>query len=174
MMQGSAGARETVAPFQLQGGAHTPYPEPTPTPAPATSAALPVYTPTPWTCSDAIIMDMTFDGEATWKSFLVKFTRLARSQQWTDDEQYDHILLLTVRAFTTLADVHPQAVTLLCFGAEDRKSGLYALDGQSKNVEEAVDRMERFQHTRRNSTPKPIACPVKMRSRELSPNRNSR
>jgi hypothetical protein len=36
---------------------------------------------------------MAYDGEATWKSFLVKFTRLARSLQWTDDEQRDHFCL---------------------------------------------------------------------------------
>jgi hypothetical protein len=41
-------------------------------------------------------------------------------------------------------------------------------------VEEAFDRMEYFQHTRQNCPPKPIACPVEMRSRESSPNRNSR
>jgi hypothetical protein len=92
-MQGSAGARETAAPNQLHGGAHTPYQEPTPSPAPVTRAALPVYTPTPRTFSDAIIKALTYDGDATWKSFLVKFTRLARSQHWTNDKQHDHFCL---------------------------------------------------------------------------------
>jgi hypothetical protein len=91
-MQGSAGARDTsiIAPNQLHGGAHTPYPEPTPPSAPVTRAALPVYNPTPRTCSDAIIKDTTYNEEATWTSSLVKFTRLPCSQQWTDDEQHDH------------------------------------------------------------------------------------
>jgi hypothetical protein len=26
----------------------------------------------------------------SWKSFMMKFTRLARNQQWTEDEQHDH------------------------------------------------------------------------------------
>jgi hypothetical protein len=93
MMQGSAGARETAERNQLYGGVQTPYPEPMPPPAPATGSALPVYTPTFWTWSDVIIKDMTYNGEETWKPFLVKFTRLARSQQWTDDEQHDHFCL---------------------------------------------------------------------------------
>jgi hypothetical protein len=65
-------------------------------------------------------------------------------------------------------------VTRLCFGAEDSDTGLYALDRQPKTVEEAVDRIEYFQHTHQNCPPKPIACPVEMRSRESSSNRNSR
>jgi hypothetical protein len=44
--------------------------------------------------------------------------------------------------------VHPQAVTRLCYGAEDGDAGLYALDGHPKTVEEAVDRMQYYQHSR--------------------------
>jgi hypothetical protein len=73
------------------GGAHTPYPEPT-LPS-AVHATLPVYTPTLVPAAMAIIKDMTYDSETTWKSFLVKFTRLARSQQWTNDEQHGHFYL---------------------------------------------------------------------------------
>jgi hypothetical protein len=32
---------------------------------------------------------MRYDSKVSWKSFMMKFTRLARSQQWTEDEQDD-------------------------------------------------------------------------------------
>jgi hypothetical protein len=126
-----------------------------------------------------------------WKSFLVKFTRLAHSQQWTGDELDDHFCLCldgiasayytllmvpspnpslkkifgmfkkrfgssvtgiahqlnfqsfsrsngeTLRqwvdrillAFPTLADVHPQTIKQLCFGAEDHGIWFYICFG---------------------------------------------
>jgi hypothetical protein len=153
---------------------------------------------------------MHYDGKVSWESFMMKFTRLARSQQWTEDEQHDQfcfslegaaseyytllletspdlrpndilarfekrfglsapdithqlnfqsatqfngetlrqwadrIFTFTTRAFPNLADVHPQAVTQLCYGAENLDAGLYALDGHPKTVEEAVDRMQYY------------------------------
>jgi hypothetical protein len=73
-------------------------------------------------------------------------------RQWAD-----RVLLLAVRAFPTLTDVHPHAVTRLCFAAEDCDASLYALDGQPEIEEEAVDQMEYFQHTCKGCPPKPIA-----------------
>ena len=55
---------------------------------------------------------------------------------------------LATRAFPQLPDVHAQAIPRLCYGPEDRDVGIYALDGQPKRVEEAVDRMQFFQHSR--------------------------
>lgn len=37
----------------------------------------------------------------------------------------------------------------MCFGAEDVDAGLYTLDGNPKTVEEALDRMQFYQHSRR-------------------------
>lgn len=37
----------------------------------------------------------------------------------------------------------------LCYGAKDVDAGLYALDGNPKTVEEALDRMHCYQHSRR-------------------------
>jgi hypothetical protein len=170
----------------------------------------------------------------------MKFTRLARSQQWTEDEQHDHfcfslegadseyytllletspdlslddilarfekrfgssapdithqlnfqsatqfsgetlrqwanrILALATRAFPTLADVHPQAVTWLCYGAEDQDAGLYALHGHPKTVEEAVDRMQYYQHSCQGRPSKSKVRQVEARSRESPPERDSR
>ena len=52
-------------------------------------------------------------------------------------------------------DVYAQAIPSLCYGAEDMDAGMYALDGQPKTVEEAVDRMQFFQHSRQGRPPKP-------------------
>ena len=71
-------------------------------------------------------------------------------RQWSD-----RVLTLATRAFPQLPDVHTQAIPRLCYGAEDREAGLYALDGQPKTVEEAVDRMQYFQHSRQSRPPKP-------------------
>jgi hypothetical protein len=151
MMQGSARARETMAQNQLHEGAHIPHQEPMTSLAPATLAALPVYTPTPRTCSDVMIKDMTYDGEATWMSFLVKFTSLARRQQWTDDEQHDHFCLsLDVFAsdyHTPLRETSPNLSLKDIYGKFEKRFGysalgLYALDGQPKTVEEAVDQIK--------------------------------
>lgn len=45
--------------------------------------------------------------------------------------------------------LYPPCVT----GAEDREAGLYALDGQPKTVDEAVDRMQFYRHSRRGRPP---------------------
>ena len=55
---------------------------------------------------------------------------------------------LATLAFHQLPDVHAQAIPGLCYGTEDRDVGIYALDGQPKRVEGAVDRMQFFQHSR--------------------------
>jgi hypothetical protein len=60
---------------------------------------------------------MTCDGEATWKSFLVKITRLAGSQQWADDEQHDHFSL---SPDGVASDYYTLLIgTLLNFGLKD-------------------------------------------------------
>lgn len=69
-------------------------------------------------------------------------------RQWSD-----RVLTLATRAFPQLPDVHTQAIPRLCYGAEDREAGLYALDGQPKTVDEAVDRMQFYQHSRRSRPP---------------------
>ena len=33
--------------------------------------------------------DLRYDGKSSWKAFLHKFVRLARSKQWTEVEQHD-------------------------------------------------------------------------------------
>jgi hypothetical protein len=33
--------------------------------------------------------DLRYDGKSSWKSFLHKFVRLARSQRWSETEQHD-------------------------------------------------------------------------------------
>ena len=63
--------------------------------------------------------------------------------QWSD-----RVLTLATRAFPQLPDVRAQAIPRLCFGAEDKDAGMYALDGQPKTVEEAVDRIQFYQHSR--------------------------
>ena len=65
------------------------------------------------------------------------------------------MLTLATRAFPQLPDVHAQAIPRLCYGAEDREAGLYTLDGQPKTMEEAVDHMQYFQHSRQSRPPKP-------------------
>ena len=62
---------------------------------------------------------------------------------------------LATRAFPQLPDLHAQAIPGLCYRAEDKDAGLYALDGQPKTVEEAVDRMQFFQHSRQGRPRKP-------------------
>ena len=71
-------------------------------------------------------------------------------RQWSD-----WVLTLATRAFPQLPDVHAQAIPRRCYGAEDKDAGMYALDGQPKTVEEAVDRMQFFQHSRQGRPPKP-------------------
>ena len=65
------------------------------------------------------------------------------------------MLTLAIRAFPQLPDVHAQAIPRLCCGAEDKDAGMYALDGQPKTVEEAVDRMQFYQHSRQFRSPLP-------------------
>jgi hypothetical protein len=43
----------------------------------------------------------------------------------------------------------------LCYGAEDRNAGLYALDGKPRAVEQAVDRMQYYVHSRQTKSSKP-------------------
>lgn len=64
-------------------------------------------------------------------------------------EWADRVLVLATRAFPQLPDIHTHAIPRLCFGAEDVDAGLYALDGNPKTVEEALDRMQFYQHSRR-------------------------
>ena len=68
--------------------------------------------------------------------------------QWSD-----RVLTLATRAFLQLPDVHAQAIPRLCYGAKDEDAGMYALDGQPKTVEEAVDRMQCYQHSRQFRPP---------------------
>ena len=71
-------------------------------------------------------------------------------RQWSD-----RVLTLATRALPQLPDLHAQAIPRLCYGAEDKDEGMYALDGQPKTVEETVDRMQFFQHSRQGRPPKP-------------------
>ena len=75
-------------------------------------------------------------------------SRSASGRQWS-------VLTLATRAFPQLLDVHAQAISRLCYGAEDKDVGMFALEGQPKTVEEAVDHMQFFQHSRQGRTPKP-------------------
>ena len=59
------------------------------------------------------------------------------------------------RAFPQLPDLHAQAIPRLCYVAEDKDAGMYSLDGQPKTVEEVLDRMQFFQHSRQGRPPKP-------------------
>ena len=65
------------------------------------------------------------------------------------------MLILATRAFPQLPDVHVQAIPRLCYGAKDKDAGMYALDGQPKTVEEAVDRMQFYQYSRQFRSPLP-------------------
>ena len=71
-------------------------------------------------------------------------------RQWSD-----RVLTLATRAFPQLPDVHAQAIPRLCYEAEDKDAGMYALEGQPKTVEEAVDRMQFFKHWRQGRPLKP-------------------
>ncbi|XP_056017426.1 uncharacterized protein LOC130053844 [Ostrea edulis] len=68
----------------------------------------------------------------------------------------DRVLTLATQAFPAVLDVHVYAIPRLCYGAEDRDAGLNALDGQPKTVEEAVDRMQYYQHSRQMKSSKPM------------------
>lgn len=65
-------------------------------------------------------------------------------------EWADRVLTLATRAFPQLPDIQTQAIPRLCYGAEDVDAGLHALDGSPKTVEEALDRMQYYQHSRRS------------------------
>ena len=65
------------------------------------------------------------------------------------------MLTLATRAFCQLPNVHVQAIPRLCYGANDKDTGMYALDGQPKTVEEAVDHMQYYQHSRHFRSPLP-------------------
>ena len=54
-------------------------------------------------------------------------------RQWSD-----RILTLATRAFHQLPDVHVPAIARLCYGAEDKDAGMYALEGQPKTGVEVV------------------------------------
>ena len=57
--------------------------------------------------------------------------------------QWSHrVLTLATRAFPQLPDVHAHAIPRLYYRAEDKDAGMYALEGQPKTVEDAVDRMQ--------------------------------
>ena len=71
-------------------------------------------------------------------------------RQWSN-----RVLTLATWAFPQLPDLHAQAIPRLCYGAEGKDAGMYFLDGQPKTVEEAVDRMQFFQHLRQGRPPKP-------------------
>ena len=73
-------------------------------------------------------------------------------RQWSD-----RVLTLATRAFPQLPNMHAQAILRLCHGAEDKDAGMYAPNGQPKTVEEAVDLMHFFQHSRQGLPPKPNA-----------------
>ena len=49
--------------------------------------------------------DIRYDRRSSWKAYLHKFVRLARSEQWTEVEQHDHF----------------------CFALEDMESEYYTL-----------------------------------------------
>ena len=61
----------------------------------------------------------------------------------------DRVLTLDSRAFPKFPDVHGQVIPRLCYGAEDKDAGMYAIDTQPKTVEEAVDCMQFYQNSRR-------------------------
>jgi hypothetical protein len=67
---------------------------------------------------------MTYHGEASWKSFLVKFTRLVRSQQKTEDEQHNHFCLSPNRVasgyYTLLMETSPN-LRLRHFGKFEKR-----------------------------------------------------
>jgi hypothetical protein len=70
---------------------------------------------------------MTYDGEATWKSFLVKFTRLACSQQWADDKQHNNFCLsldgVASNYYTLLIDASPNLGLKDIFGKFEKRLG---------------------------------------------------
>jgi hypothetical protein len=71
-------------------------------------------------------------------------------RQWAD-----RVLTLATQAFPAAPDIHTHAIPRLCYGAEDRDAGLYALDGQPGTVEQAVDRMQYYQHSCQTKSSKP-------------------
>uniref|UniRef100_K1PRR6 Retrotransposon gag domain-containing protein n=1 Tax=Magallana gigas TaxID=29159 RepID=K1PRR6_MAGGI len=66
-------------------------------------------------------------------------------RQWSD-----RVLTLAARAFPQLPDHHTQAIPRLCYGAEERDA---SLDGHPKTVDEAVDRMHFYRHSRQSRLP---------------------
>jgi hypothetical protein len=70
-------------------------------------------------------------------------------RQWAN-----RMLTLATQAFPAAPDIHTHAIPQLCYGAEDRDAGLYALDGQPRTVEQAVDRMQYYQHSRQTKSSK--------------------
>ena len=59
------------------------------------------------------------------------------------------MLTIDTRAFPKFPDVHGQVIPRLCYGAEDKDAGMYAIDTQPKPVEGAVDCMQFYQNFRR-------------------------
>jgi hypothetical protein len=71
-------------------------------------------------------------------------------RQWAD-----RMLTLATQAFLAAPDVSTHAIPRLCHGAEDHYAGIYALDSQPWTVEQVVDRMQYFQHSRQTKSSKP-------------------
>lgn len=59
----------------------------------------------------------------------------------------DTVLTLATQAFPSVSGFLVYAIPMLCYGAEDRDTGLYALDGEPKTIEQTVDKMQYNQHS---------------------------
>ena len=56
-----------------------------------------------------------------------------------------------------------------CYGVKEKDPRIYAFDGKPKTVEEAIDRLQFFQHSRQGRPPKPKRDVVRVVSSEEAP-----
>lgn len=101
--------------------------------------------------------DKRFGTSAPNLTHQLNFQSASQNSDESLREWADRVLVLATRAFPQLPDIHTQAIPRLCFGAEDVDAGLYALDGNPKTVEEALDRMQFYQHSRRRRPSQHVA-----------------
>ena len=111
----------------------------------------------PGVCLGAILkkFDKCFGSSAPDLTHQLNFQSAVQCSGESLRQWSDRVPTLATRAFPQLPDLHAQAIPKLCYGAQDKDAGMYALDGQSKTVEEAVDCMQFFQHSRQGHPPKP-------------------
>lgn len=96
--------------------------------------------------------DKRFCTSAPDLTHQLNFHSASQNSYESQRESADRVLLLATRAFPQLPDIHTHAIPRLCYGAENVDAGLYALNGNPKTVEEALDRCS-FTSTRGGEGP---------------------